>query len=377
MRSKGKITDDLSRFAEGIQKSGFPHEYRTALKLKREGWSVISSKYYLDDTSQIPREIDLIAYKVSKVSGFQIYTTLIVSCKKAENDCWALLAREADHANPNTDWWPLHLWTNNKAIDYQISKPGEKQRVHKMAAELGVKNALSLPDVELFAFQVMNAKSGTVQNDKPIYDSIASLMQAQAYELAALPERRKEPAIYQFNLLTVVDADLLRLDFDQDNINPSFTSSEHYIARYIVQKKQSFSRVHFVQAEEFSNVIKDYSLLHTANLKIFKSLEDDFYMEAINSDEKVNLFIENFRAEVRWKLYLALPPHLQGEAGFSDVDLNWNTSEARVDVDVYKAPDQLINFLNSDQKCSSVLSAALGKIYRYQGPFQFCHGIPF
>ena len=128
MNAKSPSPSDLSRFAIGIKKSGFPLEYQTALELKRAGWTVISSKYYLDDTTQTPREIDLIAYKVSKVHGFQVYTTLIVSCKKAEHDTWALLSRDADRTNPNTDWWPLHLWSNNQAINHQIGRPGQSMR---------------------------------------------------------------------------------------------------------------------------------------------------------------------------------------------------------------------------------------------------------
>lgn len=377
MKPVVRTEQDLSKFASGIRKSGFPLEYQTALTLKRAGWSVISSKYYLDDTTQTPREIDLIAYKVTKLAGFQVYTTLIVSCKKSENETWALLSREADRANPNTDWWPLHLWSNNKAIDFQITKPGEKRRFHHEALARGVQDALTLPAVELFAFQIMNSASGNVHNDKPIYDSIASLVQAQAYELSALPDRRKEPSVYQFNLLTVLDADLIRLHFDEDRITPVAVDSEHYIARYIVQKRQSFSRIHFIRASAFAEGLSDYDRLHAANAEIFAALEATFYRGVLQDTDKVALFIEQFRRKVRWPLHFRITGELHTTTELESMDVSWNGTFNRADVEVYAVSVEIIDFLNSDPKSKEIVANALKSVYRYVGPFEFNEGIPF
>lgn len=369
--------NDLSRFAQGILKTGFPLEYRTALSLKRAGWSVISSKYYLDDITEVPREIDLIAYKTTLIKGIQVYTTLIISCKKSENDTWALLSRDADHSNPNTDWWPLHLWSNNNAINFQIAKKGEKQKFHENAMRRGVKDALKLPDVEMFAFQIMNSTSGNAQNDKPIYDSIASLVQAQAYELSALPERRKEPAVYQFNLLTVVDAGMVRLHFNNEDVTPVVVNSEHYIARYIVKKQQAFSRIHFVEANAFNALLPDYDRLHCANAAIFKEMDSDFYVDALKSWEKISLYLDNFRREIRWPLYYLIPTPLRSENMLDGIDVGWDNRENQAEVNFYAANDELLDFLNSDPRCKAIAAKALESVYRYTGPFKFYEGIPF
>jgi hypothetical protein len=84
---------DLKAFEEQILKTGFPLEDRIAEILKAAKWSVISNRYYVDDTEKAVREIDLVAYQITNVQHVDVYTTLIISCKKSESNAWALLAR--------------------------------------------------------------------------------------------------------------------------------------------------------------------------------------------------------------------------------------------------------------------------------------------
>jgi hypothetical protein len=71
-------------YAEEIKKTGFVLENQVAQTVKSSGWTVISNKYYVDDSEESVREIDLIAYKCTRVQHFDVYTTLIISCKKSE-----------------------------------------------------------------------------------------------------------------------------------------------------------------------------------------------------------------------------------------------------------------------------------------------------
>ncbi|MFZ2540700.1 MAG: hypothetical protein WAW75_02880, partial [Gallionella sp.] len=239
---------ELGKFSEGICKTGFVLENRIAINLKHDGWTVISNKYYEDDFTSSVREIDLLAYKVSKVQHFNVYTTLLISCKKNESNAWALLARDINLKDPNSDWWPLHTWSNDKALQYQLSQPGCAKIYHTEVAALGVTEALSIPKVEVFAFQEMDSKNGSPKNDSSIFSAVTSLMKAQAYELSALPHRKKDPSIYQFNLISINDSELVRLKFSDESINPELINSEHYIARYIIKKGESFSRIRFIKA---------------------------------------------------------------------------------------------------------------------------------
>ena len=94
---KRNMDDD--KYAKEILKTGFVLENKVGDTLRRSGWTVISNKYYEDDFEGSVREIDLLAYKVSKVQHVNVYTTILISCKKSEADIWGLIARSINLGN--------------------------------------------------------------------------------------------------------------------------------------------------------------------------------------------------------------------------------------------------------------------------------------
>jgi hypothetical protein len=372
------MTDtDYSKFVEGIRKTGFPLEYRTAQSLRSAGWTVISGKYYLDDTNQIPREIDLIAYKVGKFGRINVYTTVIVSCKKSERGAWALLARSLDLKDPNMDWWPLHIWSNDKAVEYGLSESGQNKKYHNDAQALGVTDALRIPGADVFAFQEMNLASGAPQNDKPIFDAISSLVQAQAYELGALPSRKKEPAVYQFNLLSVSESELIRLDFTDTGVDAKPITSEHYIARYIVKRRESFSRIHFVKAAAFDEVLKDYSRLHAANCKLLERIDSEFFADVLAVEKRRVVYLADFREALAWQLKWRVQSELKMNVDFKELTLGWKNAPPNVQIEI-GFDKVIIDFLNGDKVSKQYAAKALKKVYRFEGAFAFAEEeIPF
>src|SRR5712664_107617 len=315
-----------------IAKTGFVLENRIAQALKAAKWTVISNRYYVDDAEESIREIDLIAYQATRVQHFDVYTTLIISCKKSEANAWALLARDIDLKDPNHDWQPLHAWSNDKALAFQLSGSGCAKRYHEGIARLGVTGVLQTPAVEVFAFQEMNKASGTPQNDKNIFAAITSLMKAQAYELGSLPQRKKTPAVYQFNLLSIIDADLVRLMFSGQTIDATPVDNEHYIAQYIIKKRETFSRIRFLSADAFNNALRDYGALHAANCQWCDSECNTFYQDIVKDDERVNVLLEDFRkkafSEIRWAL---IEKDMKAPEA-SSITLYWNKRKASLQV---------------------------------------------
>lgn len=367
----------LDVFKEEIRKTGFVLENYIALELKRAGWTVISNKYYQDDFEGSVREIDLLAYKVRKVQHFDVYTTLIISCKKNDVNSWALLSRDINLKDPNYDWWPLHTWSNDKALLYQLSQSNLSREYHDEVKKLGVNEALSIPDVEVFAFQEMNSKSGAPQNDKNIFNSLTSLMKAQAYELSVLPQRKKAPSVYQFNLLSVVDADLIRLKFIGEDIKAKDIQSEHYIARYIINKKESFSRIRFINASYFKDAIGDYDRLHDANCKWFDGICNNFFEGIAKDWKRMEIYIEDFRKKVKWPLYWRIEKEFKNKIDLSDVSLFWRTDKDMLSVTLTAEPN-IIKYLNDDKKSKKVATDALKEIFRYSGDIIFDdNDIPF
>lgn len=366
----------LKKFETEIRKTGFVLENDIAQVLKRSGWTVISNKYYVDDTEETVREIDLIAYRVTKVQHFDVYTTLIISCKKSESNSWALLARELNAKDPNADWWPLHVWSNDKALQYQFSQPGNAKTYHETAISNGVQDALSLPPVEVFAFQEMDKASGKPQNDKPIFSAVTSLMKAQAYELAALPARKKTPAVYTFNLLSVVDTDLLRLMFSDGKIECATVDTEHYLARYIIRKREVFSRVRFIKAQAFAETIRDYNRLHESNCKWFAGQCDSFYMGILTDYQRSSTLVEDLKKQIQWYVNYRLEQIHPKGVKFDDFTLYWNKEEQSLEIGI-DLPDEAIKAMTADKDIVSKVATSLNKLFRYEGSFKFTADFPF
>jgi hypothetical protein len=353
-----------------IAKTGFVLENRIAQVLKAAKWTVISNKYYVDDAEESVREIDLIAYQATRVQHFDVYTTLVISCKKSESNAWAFLARDIDLKDPNSDWQPLHAWSNDKALAHQLLGAGCAKSYHDGITQRGVTNVLKTPDVEVFAFQEMNKVSGAPQNDKNIFTAVTSLMKAQAYELGVLAQRKKTPSIYQFNLLSIVDADLVRLMFSGDSVDANPVESEHYIARYIIRKRETFSRIRFLTADAFATALAEYGSLHVANCQWFDSECNAFYQDIVADRKRVDVLIEDFRKqvgrEIRWPLLRSNHEALEVSA----INLYWNGPDDSLRI---WAPfgSEGAKLLNEDSKVKSHVANALQSIYRYSGPFQF------
>lgn len=368
---------DARKLEEQIRKTGFVLENEVAQTLKSAGWTVISNKYYVDDFEETVREIDLVAYQVSKVQHFSVYTVLVLSCKKSESNAWALLAREANLRDPNSDWWPLHAWSNDKALTFQLSVPGAARQYHDNAITLGVADALAEPAVEVFAFQEMDRTSGAPQNDRPIFSSVTSLMKAQAYELGALPLRKKAPSVYQFNLLSVVDADLARLMFKGSTIECTAVDSEHYLARYIVKKKETFSRIRFIRSTALTRALPDYVRLHAANVKIFDEACNQFYDGIVKDYDRWRILRDDFENKVSVHLELSLERAFKKTVKKPRYWFHWDETNSRLEIQL-DLDSELVQFLNTDAQLKRRVANALMSIYRYTGQFEFAvDEVPF
>lgn len=366
----------LPPFSEEIRKTGFVLENEVAQQLKTAGWTVISNKYYVDDSEETVREIDLVAYRVTRIQHFDVYTVLIVSCKKSESNAWALLARDMNVKDPNSDWWPLHAWSNDKALASQLAASGRAKAYHEAAQENGVVEALKLPEVEVFAFQEMDKTSGKPQNDKPIFSAVTSLMKAQAYELAALPGRKKAPSIYQFNLLSIVDTELVRLMFSGTSITQTELDTEHYLARYIIRKREVFSRVRFIRSAAFHAALHDYGRLHQANCSWFSAECDAFYDGILRDWHRTDVLLDDFAAKFRMWVGWRLERHYKRTIELGRPGLYWNAADNTVRVG-FELPDDIIEFMNGDDEIKKHVASALKTIYRYDGPFTITFDIPF
>ena len=376
MKNPPKAPPSLEELAVCIERTGFVLEYKVATLLKAAGWTVISNKYYVDDQEEKVREIDLIAYKVTKVQGFNAYTCLIVSCKKSESDYWAFLSRRASLLDPNFEWQPLHTWTNVFALKHQFSGVDIGKKYHDDITSLGVQNVLRQPEYEIFAFQEMSRNNGAPRNDGNIFSSVTSLIKAQAYELGALPERKKSSCVYQFNLLSVVDADMVKLSFIEDNIEASPIESVEYFSRYIVKGHESFARIRFCKAGAFKSALADYDRLHTANVSWFGQQCNRFYDDILCDSKRWSLLSNEFEKEYETRIRRTFrrPFHVSINAD----EINFSYEKKSNHVEIYLLLEEAnIKFLNEDEDARDAISHALKITYRFTGTFSVMNDIPF
>lgn len=367
---------DLNKISKGIEKTGFKLEFNVSTMLIKHGWNVINNKYYIDDLQKSVREIDLVSYKATKVHHFYVYTVLIVSCKKNEKDAWALLSKQRASKDPNKEWLPVHAWSNDKAIDYMINEKNWRNKYLSYNKKHGSTILSKIPNNHIFAFQEMNKSSGNPNNDKNIFNSITSLMKAQAYEMNALPNRKKDPSIFQFNLLSIMDTDLIRIDFSNIDIKSKIIDEEVYVADYIIDKQQTSAKIHFIKSSAFEKVINQYNMLHEANELSFESTFLDFYANAAEIASKHNVFIDEIRKEMYWSVRSSLKKSERGSIEPKDIWLYWDNKTKTLEFSVC-TEDSFAEKLNDDKELLDKLAKTLKKYLKYDGKFIFAEGIPF
>lgn len=100
--SDAGMTEDIQRHRveEMLKKSGFPLEIEFSSFLEQKGWSVASSTFHQDQDQGIPREIDLIGWKIlheasggRKLDPYELGVNLIIECKKSEEYDWVFYTR--------------------------------------------------------------------------------------------------------------------------------------------------------------------------------------------------------------------------------------------------------------------------------------------
>ncbi|MFC1620542.1 hypothetical protein ACFL45_11445 [Candidatus Neomarinimicrobiota bacterium] len=365
---------DLEKFAENINTTGFVLEFRISQLLRDHDWNVINNRYYIDDITGTVREIDIVAYKAAKFEEYNTFTGLIISCKKSAGNVWVLLSKERNLTDPNIDWTIAHTWTNHKALKFMTDDRKWREQYFASAASAGISHSLCIPETHIFAFQEMKKSNYHVQNNKAIFESVTSLIKAQAYEIESLDKRKRAPCLYQFNLLSVFDSDLIRLSFTQDDIIALEVPQDHYLIQYIVNQRATSAIVHFVTEGAFQEILDDYDKLHQFNDTYFKSLHHDFYADAVENSNKREVYLDDFISDILW--YITW--RVSSKIGKEQIRLYWEKSDTESLLHIEIDSDVDLEKCNDDRLLKERIGAALEQHYKYTGPFKITkYDIPF
>jgi hypothetical protein len=362
------MDEELKRYIEAVSTTGFVLEHSVSTILRSKGWQVINNRYYIDDRDKAVREIDIIAYKVGKAEHVNIFTALIISCKKNEANTWTFFVRSFDGVDPNRNLQPLHVWTNDKALAHIAGGRHFSQRYHRRGKMTGGRSALEDPDFDVFAYQEMRKTNGSPQNDKNIFASVTSLMKAQAHELAILPSRKQEPSLYVFFLLSVIDTDLIRIHFKDGPKTAERISEQTYIARYIVRDENYEARIRFVSFAALDKVFDDYDILHEFNCKFFSRSRVEFYDNIFEDGGRTEVYTPEFIRKIRFAVGRAVS-EVTGQFDLPEaVGFSYDRKNEMLFLYFRRWPN-IHQELDENAPLRSMIKEALSQIFRYKGEF--------
>jgi hypothetical protein len=359
---------NLTAIADNIKACGFLLEHEVTEKLRSNRWSVINNKYYVDDVQESAREIDLIAYKVNFVENISVYTTLIVSCKKSDSNLWALLFRDYEKDDPNINWFPIKVWSNDKVLKYMTSNQGWQSSFIGVAKDHGLYEELFEPTGHLFAFQEMDKVRHTVQNDKNIFNAVSSLMKAESYEMNRLEGRKKNVALYNFNLLSIVDSELVKIHFKGKEITPSIIKEAKSIFNYIVSRQETASRVHFCTFDSLDKYLTYYNQLHNLNCSFFDRLLKSYYEDVFTDEKHSQLLRNDFEKRVLPFINAICREKPGIEKTFLSINFRKLTGTGPLEIELLGDVNK-IEYVNNHSYARDIIKNGLKNIYRYSGEF--------
>lgn len=374
-------SEQLKEIKKQIYKTGFVLENKICQLLENNNWNIINNRYYLDDVQDINREIDIIAYKVSTVNDILIYTTFVISCKKSEKNLWAFLTKDIKQGDPNINFYPINNWSNNKILNFMLETINIEERILNKSIDHKSLEFIYGMNKQVFAFQQMNTKSFAPQNDKDIYNSIITTIKSLEYEKNSLGKRIKNKALYNFNLLSIFDGEMIEIHFAEQSEDIKQIDEIKYLNRHIVNKRESFYRVHFMKYEKLNLYIDHLNDLHKFHVEFYPTLIEEFYRDITQfGREGFKLFTEEFEDEVLWMLnhYYDSEEHT-----LEHIILKYEADEELLYISVegsemsYSDEVEALAVLHDDERAISWVKTALKDIFNYEGNFTFDKGFPF
>lgn len=362
-----------AKVLEAVAKTGFVLEHEVVTALQKAGWKTINGSYYIDDVSNQARELDVIAYKITKMDDVHVLTCALISCKKIAKDAAAFLSRKRPAKDPNADWEPAPQATRLQPMKAHLSSSNWKDRYFSSMSPAVRTMLVAARDV--FAFQMVG-NEGQANNDKPYYDSFTSLIKALDHELGkrAGGDMARRKRIYSYSLHAVFDAQMVEVQFNEDRKQVREVDRITCFVRYMVRRKDTAASVHFVQFSALKQWIGDIDLLHSHNVKFFSN-EVGKSFEAIATSSEVRSY---FKEEIGYMLrhYLSkAASRLRISMPSGEVILSTNKRGIEVSMDFSESD---ADKLNSDAELRREFASLFEKRARYKGGIEVgTFDIPF
>lgn len=371
---------DYEKIVDAISYTGFPLEFQISSILKKHGWQTINNRYYIDDVKLIEREIDILAYKckVDRNNKIAFYTSLIISCKKSSTGLWAFLTTEKPTYDPNFKFFVLANKTSDKRLEKMLELKAED--IERSFCSNESLDSIFKINRKIFGFQQLNKDSYKCEDDKKIYDSIITSIKALEYESNIKQNKKNiisevDTTFYNFNLISIFDGEMAEVYFEEENVKSDLVDNIMYINRHIINKKEKFYKVHFINSSKFEDYLNVYDKLHQVNYRTFNNLIEDFYSDIFKCEEKVEIYWKEFSRDINWIFNYTLHFKLnyESEKEAKKFNFEYENDILKIYYDGYWDIDdpEKDNLINKEQELIATTKKKLLKYFRYSGDFRF------
>ena len=362
MKDKHLIGDILS-------KTGFELEYKITNILEKNGWNTINNRYYLDNNTNIQREIDILAYKAISLPKLDIYYSLIISCKKS-NMPWVFLTKsKIDCINYNY----LNIAFENTSPLLSFFSINDK-----------IENSLKASDFyediniqeTVFAYQIIDLTNKKPANDKPIFESIITTINAMEYEKELIKYRKNKECIYFFNLLAIVDTDLYKTLYDEIQKDVTEIDSIFYYNRFIFNNRENEYKIHFIKKNVFEIKLKLYDKICKTVINVTKDIYNKYYSTFYLIDHGMQPYEDRIITTIT-SFINRLPIYYSEFKKFKKLNIKkcnfaYNIEEECLYIDLIPFPNNSLYFaLNNSTHVTKVIKKRLFELFTYDGDFIF------
>ena len=371
------IPEVFDNIKKAIEKTGFPLEYQVSKILQKRGWMVINNRYYIDDVEDSPREMDVLAYKVKSIDGINLYLTLLISCKKNDDNAWVFCVRDVTNDYKiNVNVSPDSFWTNVPELEFINDQSSIGAKIMDAAGNNGVANGAFRINMQYLASQEVSLAKGAPHNDKAIFNSISGLMKAEYFEKTHLEKRKKEPSIYIFNLITIVDLRLFEYDFSDEKNPVSEKSDVTYVYSFIINKAQSASRIRFSKINDFLKVLDDYDQMQKIAISEIGQMLKKFYDGIFSDYKRMSVVSKQVHPIISDIINTSLRLYGDKKVRYLFYSLTGDCSCLKIEVVADGLTAEILEKLSDNSKVQ--IAEMIKKYFRYEGAisYVFCDDAP-
>lgn len=382
------MNETEAALAAALAQTGFPFEHQIFEETRRNGWTTIPNRLYVDAEEDKTREMDLLCYRAETGSqGVTVFTALLISCKARTNKPWVMMTRPWPPQRPS--WFPyppVPVWSNSVPVRHESSQPGWGLDYFNLAGCTGLKEWSEDSREEVFAlqeFEILRDGGGKKPNplrykslgDTSLYTGSMSLLKALAYELSAVESRRsqeKDQLVYQFNLIQMLDGDLYEASFAGGAPIVKPVDRYRYFARTMLAGKEHSARIDFCTKAGLPSLLADLAKLQRFNVLHFNELRRRFYDGLLTTQSRLDALLPLLEPTVTAAFSVFFPDIPKPDPG-------WIRLMFRDDGSIKAELDCRVRgeFLRSNEQFVGYVTSKIRALYRFTGTVWIDDDIPF